>query len=86
MGSDHTARAPQTLGHALRALRESAGMTQEDLAARAGTNAAALSHIEHGQRDARWSTLARLLAALDADLYQLADAITAAEAEHPPPR
>ncbi len=86
MDSDHTTRAPQTLGHALRALREHAGMTQEDLAARAGTNAAALSHIEHGQRDTRWSTLARLLAALDADLHQLADAITAAEAEHPPPR
>ncbi len=86
MGSDHTAPAPQTLGRGLRALREHAGMTQNDLAARAGTNAAALSHIEHGQRDARWSTLARLLAALDADLHQLADAITAAEAEHPLPR
>lgn len=86
MGSDHPARAPQTLGRGLRTLREDAGMTQDELAVRAGTNAAALSHIEHGQRDARWSTLARLLAALDADLHQLADAIAAAEAEHPPPR
>jgi transcriptional regulator with XRE-family HTH domain len=84
MGSDHTTQAPHTLGRALRALREHAEMTQEDLAARAGTNAAALSHLEHGQRDTRWSTLTRLLAALDADLHQLANAITATEAEHPP--
>jgi transcriptional regulator with XRE-family HTH domain len=50
-------------------------MTQEDVADRAGTNAAALSHIETGERDARWSTIARLLPALHSDIHELGNVI-----------
>jgi predicted transcriptional regulator len=54
-------------------------MTQEDVAARAGTNSAALSHIESGERDARWSTIARLLPALESNIHLLADAVAEVE-------
>jgi transcriptional regulator with XRE-family HTH domain len=54
-------------------------MKQEDVAARAGTNAAALSHIENGERDARWSTIARLLPALRVDVHDLANVIAEIE-------
>jgi transcriptional regulator with XRE-family HTH domain len=54
-------------------------MTQEDVADRAGTDAAALSHIEAGERDARWSTIARLLPALHSDIHELGSAIAEIE-------
>jgi transcriptional regulator with XRE-family HTH domain len=54
-------------------------MTQEEVAGRAGTNDAALSHIESGERDARWSTVARLLPALQSDIHELANAIAEIE-------
>lgn len=67
------------LGEALRLIRRRADMTQEDVSARAGTNAAALSHIEKGERDARWSTIARLLPALGSDIHELGDVIAEIE-------
>lgn len=66
---------PHTLGRAIRVLRDRAGITQKVLAKRVGTSEAYVSNIEGGRRDARWSTVIRLLHALGADLHQLADAI-----------
>jgi transcriptional regulator with XRE-family HTH domain len=66
---------PHILGRAMRVLRDRAGITQKALAERVGTSEAYVSNIEGGRRDARWSTLVRLLRAVDADLHQLADAI-----------
>jgi transcriptional regulator with XRE-family HTH domain len=66
---------PHVLGQAMRALRDRADITQKTLAERAGTSEAYVSNIEGGRRDARWSTLIRLLRALGADLRQLADAV-----------
>jgi transcriptional regulator with XRE-family HTH domain len=63
------------LGRALRALRQEAGITQKDVAARAGTSEAYVSHTETGRLDVRWHTVQRLLAAIGADLHQLADAV-----------
>jgi predicted transcriptional regulator len=54
-------------------------MNQEDVSARAGTNAAALPHIESGERDARWSTIARLLPALQSDIHELGKIIVEIE-------
>jgi transcriptional regulator with XRE-family HTH domain len=71
----HTDDDPHTLGRAIRALRDGAGLTQKVLAERAGTSEAYVSNIEGGRRDARWSTVIRLLHALGTDLRQLADAI-----------
>ena len=63
------------IGDALRILRTRAGLTQQELAARAELTAPYLSRVEGGWRDIRWSTLQRLLAALGADMRQLADVI-----------
>jgi transcriptional regulator with XRE-family HTH domain len=63
----------------MRALRGRAGITQKALAERAGTSEAYVSNIELGRRDARWSTLVRLLYALDADLHKLAKAVAEVE-------
>jgi DNA-binding XRE family transcriptional regulator len=71
------------LGVALRTLRARAGLTQDELAVRAEIDAPYISRVEGGWRDVRWSTLLRLLAALDADLRQLQDAINQANGENP---
>ena len=63
------------IGNALRILRHRAGLTQDELATRADLTAPYISRVEGGWRDIRWSTLKRLLTALDADLRQLADVI-----------
>jgi transcriptional regulator with XRE-family HTH domain len=62
----------RALGRALRELRIRAGLTQKEPGARAGANDTYLSQIETGQRDIRWSTITRLLHALDATLADLA--------------
>jgi DNA-binding XRE family transcriptional regulator len=50
------------------ALRLERGLTQEDLAARAGIDQADISRIERGATSPTWKTLQRVLAALDARL------------------
>ena len=72
-------RDSRILGEALRLIRRRADMTQEDVSAQAGTNAAALSHIESGERDARWSTIARLLPALQSDIHELGNVMAEIE-------
>lgn len=74
------------LGRALRDLRTRAGLTQEELAVRAGTSNTYVSRLEIGQRDIRWTTVMRLLAAIGADLHQLADAIADARRNTLPPK
>lgn len=72
------------LGRALRALRDSAGVTQEQLAVRLTMDATYISRIERGRRGVQWLTVQRFLCALGADLHQLADAIAEAEKREPP--
>jgi transcriptional regulator with XRE-family HTH domain len=67
------------LGRALRILRERAGLTQGEVGEGAGTDDTHVSRIERGQFDIRWHTLRRMLAALDATLADLGDAIDKAE-------
>lgn len=69
------------LGRALRVLRDQAGLTQEELAARLQIDPTYISRIERGRRGIQWLTVQRFLRALDADLHQLADAVDAQE--HP---
>lgn len=52
----------------LRRCRSDAGLTQRQLADRAGTSAAAVCHYERGTRVPRADTLVRLVAATDATL------------------
>lgn len=58
----------RAFGNRLRTARREAGLTQEQLAERAGIDRAAYSEIERGQRDARLSTLLRIESALRAHL------------------
>jgi transcriptional regulator with XRE-family HTH domain len=72
------------LGRALLALRKRAGMTQSEVAERAGTDDTHVSRVERGQFDVRWTTSRRLLEALGADMHQLADALVEVEQQDPP--
>jgi transcriptional regulator with XRE-family HTH domain len=70
--TDPILASQRALGAALRELRNRAGLTQKQLGARASADDTYLSQIETGHRDIRWSTLTRLLRALDATLADLA--------------
>jgi transcriptional regulator with XRE-family HTH domain len=71
------------LGRGLRLLRERRGISQERLAELISSNAASLSRIEAGRRDVLWSSVTRLLGAMDADLHGLADAMDEAAQRKP---
>jgi transcriptional regulator with XRE-family HTH domain len=70
--TDPIEAAQRALGRALRELRKRAGLTQKELGARAGADDTYLSQVETGRRDIRWSTVTRLLRALDVTLADLA--------------
>lgn len=63
------------LGAALRRLRETAGLTQAQLAERVGVRSQFVSAVERGERGPRWDTLRRWLAACGATLRDLADVL-----------
>ncbi len=60
------------IGHRVRLLRERRRLTARQLAERAGISAQSLSRIERGRHDVVFSTLRRLLAAMNLDLVDLA--------------
>jgi transcriptional regulator with XRE-family HTH domain len=74
--------AQHALGRALRELRKQAGLTQKELGARADTLDTYISQVENGQRDIRWSTVTRLLLALN---MTVADLSAVMERPTPPP-
>lgn len=53
----------------LREARTRAGLTQRDLAKRAGTAQSVIARIERGQSDPSWATLTRLIAAAGFSLH-----------------
>jgi transcriptional regulator with XRE-family HTH domain len=55
-------------GDLLRSIRERQGLTQADLARRAGTSQPVVSAYEHGRRDPTLGTLGRLVDAAGAQL------------------
>ncbi len=55
----------------VRAIREAQGITQRDLATRAGITQAALFRLESGETDPRLSTLRRLARALNVTVAEL---------------
>jgi transcriptional regulator with XRE-family HTH domain len=67
------------LGHALRALRKRAGITQEQLAERLEVDPTFVGRLERGQRGAHWRTIRRIVAALDVGVGDFAAEIDAAE-------
>jgi transcriptional regulator with XRE-family HTH domain len=70
--TDPILASQRALGAALRELRNRASLTQKQLGARAGADDTYLSQVEGGHRDIRWSTVTRLLSALDATIADLA--------------
>lgn len=61
-------RLPKQLGDALRRYRTLAGLTQSQLAAKAGLRQATISQIEGGSSATKFGTVCAILAALDLDL------------------
>lgn len=53
-----------TLGKRIKAERQKAGMSQKDLAERAGTSAAMIGHYETGYRRPKYDTLSKIATAL----------------------
>jgi transcriptional regulator with XRE-family HTH domain len=64
-GQEEARQDQRVLGRALRALRHRAGITQEELATRAGTTGTYVSLVENGHRGVRWHTIMRLIRAMD---------------------
>ncbi|MGG2102676.1 helix-turn-helix domain-containing protein [Stenotrophomonas sp. NRRL B-14846] len=61
----------QALGAAIKAARQTLGVSQEDFADRLGMHRTQLGHIEQGRKDCRLSTLVRLAEALGIPLSSL---------------
>jgi transcriptional regulator with XRE-family HTH domain len=66
------------LGRAVRRLREERGLTQEELASRAGTTFGTVSRVESAKSAPAWWTVRKIAEALGVSIAELA---TAAEAE-----
>ncbi|HXP37474.1 MAG TPA: helix-turn-helix transcriptional regulator [Solirubrobacteraceae bacterium] len=62
----------KALGRALRQLRETAGLTQDQAGDAVGVRGAHVSEVERAQRGVRWDTLRALLRAYGATLHDLA--------------
>ena len=60
-----SAKRPKTIGENLRRRRSALGLSQRALAEKAGTTAAAVSHIERSQRQPSADLLGRLASALE---------------------
>jgi len=58
----------KALADAIRRLRHNRGVTQEVLARDAGITVAALSRIERGRADPRWTTVRRIAAVMEMSL------------------
>jgi DNA-binding XRE family transcriptional regulator len=63
----------QDVGHRLRELRQSKGLTGKEVAERAGITAQSLSRIENGHHDVVFTTLKKILTAMGATLADLAE-------------
>jgi transcriptional regulator with XRE-family HTH domain len=69
------------LGRALRALRNEAGITQEQLAGRLKVDPTFVGRLERGQRGAHWRTIRRILIALDMSVTRFASAVEDVDAK-----
>jgi transcriptional regulator with XRE-family HTH domain len=61
----------QSLGAAVRRLREERKLTQEQLAFRAGITVSSLSRIERGCTDPGWTTVGKIAKALSVGVAEL---------------
>jgi len=73
--TDERAEDRRVLGRALRELRRRAGLTQEELAARAGTDNTYISHAEAGRFGVGWDTVMRLVRGMNSTISELASEV-----------
>jgi DNA-binding XRE family transcriptional regulator len=66
------------LGRAIRRLREDRGLTQEELASRAGMTFGTVNRLESAKTAPAWATVMQIIDALDVSLVELGKAIEAA--------
>lgn len=66
---DQIARTTEDIGHLLRKARKAKGLTQQELANRAGIWQRTVSNIETGTSGAKLDTIFDLLAALDLEFH-----------------
>ncbi|MFL5912298.1 MAG: helix-turn-helix domain-containing protein [Gaiellaceae bacterium] len=62
----------EALGHAVREVRTSKGLSQEELAHRSGLHPTYISGIERGLRNPTWHSLSRVCEALEVRMSELA--------------
>jgi transcriptional regulator with XRE-family HTH domain len=74
---------PPNLGRVIRALRNESGLTQEELAVRAGLHPVHISMLESGRRQPALATFDRLLLALGVTWSDVGPRVD--EARHRPP-
>ncbi len=72
-------RPDLSLAALLKRLREERRVTQEQLASEAEITSSALSRIERGLNNPRWTTLKRIAGALEVSLVELAAKIEGGE-------
>ena len=63
------------LGLAIKRLREARGLTQEELASRAGTTVGTVSRLESAKSAPAWATVMQISDALGVSLTELAKAV-----------
>jgi transcriptional regulator with XRE-family HTH domain len=66
------------LGVAIKQLREARGLTQEELATRAGTTVGTVSRMEAAKSAPAWATVMQTIQSLDVSLAELARAVETA--------
>jgi transcriptional regulator with XRE-family HTH domain len=76
--------AEQTFGQRLKQLREEAGLTQPQLAERAGMNRFGVAKLEQGQREPSWDTVQRLAKALGVGCSAFEGTVSAEDEPAPP--
>jgi transcriptional regulator with XRE-family HTH domain len=81
--SGHVYRVPPLdppdphLAGAIKRLREERGLTQEDVAYQSGLSVSAYARLERVASNPTWTTIVRVVEALDVDLLELAQSVAA---------
>lgn len=63
------------LGLAIKEMREARGLTQEELASRAGTTVGTVSRMEAAKSAPAWATVMQIIDAMGVSLLELASAV-----------